>query len=65
MEKRLTKGKDKILFGVCSGIAEYFNIDPTLVRLCAVLLIFYFGIGILPYFIMAICMPANDSFDNL
>ena len=32
MEKKLTKSNDKVISGVCSGIAEYFDIDPTLVR---------------------------------
>ena len=39
MEKRLYKSnKNKMIDGVCAGIAEYFNIDPTLVRLGAVVL---------------------------
>ena len=33
MRKNLTKSENKMIFGVCGGNAEYFNIDPTLVRL--------------------------------
>ncbi|MEO8151009.1 MAG: PspC domain-containing protein [Bacteroidia bacterium] len=57
MEKRLTR-KNKMLLGVCGGIADYYNMDPTLVRIIAVALIF-FGIGspILVYLVMAIVMP--------
>ena len=57
MEKRLTR-KNKMLLGVCGGIADYANMDPTLVRIIAVALIF-FGIGspILVYLVMAIIMP--------
>ena len=47
MEKRLYKSnKNKMLDGVCGGIAEYFNIDPTLVRLGAVVLACGVGSGI-------------------
>lgn len=47
-----------MLLGVCGGIADYANMDPTLVRIIAVALIF-FGIGspILVYLVMAIIMP--------
>lgn len=47
--------------GVCGGIAEYFNIDPTLVRLAFVLLIFANGIGLLLYIIAAIIIPLNPT----
>lgn len=48
---------DKKLFGVCGGIAEYFGIDSTLVRVGYILLVFAFGTGILAYFLCALCMP--------
>ncbi len=48
---------DKKLFGVCGGIAEYFDIDSTLIRVGYVILVFAFGTGILAYFICALCMP--------
>lgn len=55
--KRLTKSYDRKLCGVCGGIGEYLNIDPTLVRLVWLLLIMFGGTGILAYFIAAIVMP--------
>ena len=56
-EKRLTKSRtNKMICGVCGGIAEYFNIDPTLIRLGLVLLACT-GSGILAYFIAAIIIP--------
>ncbi|MBW6498301.1 MAG: PspC domain-containing protein [Bacteroidales bacterium] len=58
MQKRLTKGSERMLAGVCSGIAEYFNVDPTLIRILFVL----FGLagaGILFYIILAIIMPSK------
>ena len=48
--------KSRMLCGVCGGIGEYFNIDPTLVRLLAVLL-GCSGTGILVYIIAAIIIP--------
>ena len=42
------------IFGVCAGMAEYFDMDVTVVRLIWVLLFFFGGIGILPYIILAI-----------
>lgn len=57
MEKRLCKSRnDKMLFGVCAGIAEYFDVDPTLVRLGAAVLVFT-SVGIPAYIIAAIVMP--------
>jgi phage shock protein PspC (stress-responsive transcriptional regulator) len=56
MHKRLVKGEKK-LFGVCSGVAAYFDIDPTVVRLLFVASVLLFGTGLLLYLIMAIVMP--------
>ncbi|MEG0178471.1 MAG: PspC domain-containing protein [Oscillospiraceae bacterium] len=57
-EKRLYKAREhRMLCGVCGGIAEYFNIDPTLVRLAFVLLCIAAGSGILAYIVAAIIIP--------
>lgn len=62
MKKRLYKIEEgKKLCGVCGGIAEYFDIDPTIVRLLWVILIFCAGTGILAYFIAAIIMPNKSE----
>ncbi len=62
MEKRLYKSsKNKMIDGVCAGIAEYFHIDPTLVRLGLVLFSAMGGAGILAYIIMMIVMPRNPE----
>lgn len=56
--KRLYKSKiDKKLCGVCGGLAEYFNIDSTIIRLGLVILVACFGTGILAYIVAAIIMP--------
>ena len=57
-EKKLYKSStDKKLAGVCGGIAEYFGIDPTLVRLAWVVFSLLGGSGLLAYIIAAIIMP--------
>lgn len=45
------------IFGVCGGLAEYFDIDPTLVRIGWVIFSLVYGSGILAYVICAFCMP--------
>ena len=58
MERRLQRSvTDRIIAGVCAGVGEYFDIDPTLVRVAFVLLGFVSGIGILAYVILALLMP--------
>ena len=47
--------------GVCGGIAEYINVDPTVVRLLWILLIFCAASGILAYLIAAIIMPSESE----
>ena len=60
MEKRLYKSnKNKVLCGVCCGIAEYFNVDPTLVRLGWIVFCALGGSGLLAYIIAAVIIP-ND-----
>ena len=57
MAKRLYKGRDKKLFGVCSGLGEYFDIDPTIVRVLFVFGFLAAGGGLLLYLILAIVLP--------
>lgn len=62
MQKRLYKIEEgKKICGVCGGIAEYFNIDPTVVRLLWVFLVLCAGTGILAYFVAAIIMPYKSE----
>ena len=56
--KRLYRSRnDRILGGVCSGLAHYFEIDPVITRLLWVLLTFAMGFGILAYLIAWIIIP--------
>lgn len=60
MSKRLYRSKrESMICGVCGGIAEYFDVDPTLIRLGAVILIFGWGSGLLAYLVAAIIIPKN------
>lgn len=62
MKKRLYKIEEgKKICGVCGGIAEYFDIDPTIVRLLWILLVFCVGTGILAYLVAAIIMPKKSA----
>lgn len=56
MKKLYRSRENKMLCGVCGGIAEYFNIDPTIIRLGFVLVGFT-GTAILAYFIAAVIIP--------
>ena len=53
--------RNKMISGVCGGIAEYFGIDPTLVRLGVVLLTALGGAGVLAYIILAIVVPSDEA----
>ena len=62
MEKRLDKSnRNRMLCGVCGGIAEYFGLDPTLVRLGWILLSALAGSGLLAYIIAAIVIPRDPE----
>ena len=62
MKKRLYKIEDgKKLCGVCGGIAEYFDLDPTIIRLLWIILILCAGTGILAYFVAALIMPSKSE----
>lgn len=56
--KRLYRSEsNRMLAGVCGGLAEYFNVDPTLVRLVTVVLCCAAGTGVLAYLVAAVIIP--------
>ena len=62
MEKKLFRSKNnKKICGVCGGLAKYFNMDPTIVRLVAVVLTLAGGCGVLAYIIAAFIIPENPN----
>ena len=61
MKKLYRSETDKVLCGVCGGIAEYFEIDPTLVRLGFVVISLACGSGILGYLVAALIIPRRKE----
>lgn len=60
MEKRLfRKDQGKMLSGVCNGVADYFKVDPTLIRLGWVIFCCMGGSGILAYIIATLIIPSD------
>jgi len=59
MAKKLKRSQDRILGGVCSGLAEYFDIDPVIVRLLWLLTVLTFGVGIVGYLVAWIIIPSE------
>ena len=58
MNRKLYKSnQNKMIAGVCGGLGEFFDVDPTLIRLLWVILTFCGGSGIIAYIIAAIIMP--------
>lgn len=55
--RKLYKSKNHMLCGVCGGIGEYFNIDPTVIRLLWIIFSVLGGSGIIAYIIAAIIIP--------
>lgn len=63
--KRLYKSrKNKVIDGVCGGIAEYFDVDPVIVRIAFVLFLFLGGSGLLAYIIGMIIIPSQHSLEQ-
>jgi len=56
---RLVKSADKKIFGVCGGLANYFGIDPTIMRIIALILLLVYGVGGFAYLILAFVMPSK------
>ena len=63
MTKRLYRSRsDRMIAGVCGGLAEYFDIDPVIVRIIAIILLLPDGFpGFLPYVILWIIVPLNPG----
>lgn len=56
--KKLRKSQtDKKIAGVCGGLAEYFGVDSTIIRLIFALCVICFGTGLLAYIVCAVVMP--------
>ncbi|EGP67656.1 PspC domain protein [Streptococcus mitis SK1080] len=63
MKKQLMRsGRDKKIAGVCAGVAYYFDIDPTIVRVIWGVLAFGYGAGIVAYIILWIIAPVSTDY---
>ena len=62
MEKRLYRIEEgKKIAGVCGGLAEYFNIDPTVVRLGWAVVSLFVPVGVVAYIVAALVMPVKNE----
>ena len=59
-KKKLTRSSNKMIGGVCAGLAEYLDMDPTIVRIVWVLMVLFAGFGILLYVILWLVMPKRQ-----
>lgn len=57
MHNKLYRSTNRVIAGVCAGIAEYFNIDPTIIRLIWVAAVLFLGTGIFFYLIAWLIIP--------
>lgn len=61
-KKRLYRVEDDAkIFGVCGGLAEYLDVNPTLIRVLWIIFSLAYGCGILAYLICALCMPKESE----
>ncbi len=66
MNRKLYRSiKDKMLAGVAGGLAEYFNVDPTIVRVVFVISLFLGGAGVLAYILLWIIVPEEPFYFNM
>ena len=61
MKKLYLSDTDKMIGGVCGGLAQYFDIDPTIVRIIWFVAAFFYGIGIIPYLAFWIIVPRENN----
>lgn len=57
--KRLRKNQNRMIFGVCGALGDYFNFDPTIIRIAFAVAAVAYGTGILIYLILAIVIPSE------
>lgn len=60
-KKLYRSNEEKMICGVCGGLGEYFNIDPTIIRLCWALFACT-GAGLIVYFVAALIIPLNSEY---
>lgn len=58
--RRWVRSRDGLLAGVCSGLARSIGVEPWIIRLLWLIVVFAFGTGILFYFLAMVCLPRED-----
>ncbi|MEG0614662.1 MAG: PspC domain-containing protein [Oscillospiraceae bacterium] len=61
MKRLYRSDRNKMICGVCGGLAEYMHVDPSVIRLVTVLVAFCGGAGLLAYIIAAIIIPTESD----
>ncbi len=62
MKKKLYRSsRGKVIAGVCTGLGEYFEIDPVLIRALFIIALFSGGIGIMLYIVLWVIMPTEET----
>jgi len=64
-KKLFRSKKNKVLGGVCGGIGEYLNIDPTLIRVLFIIAAFFNGLGVLVYIVCWLAIPEEGQSEPL
>lgn len=59
MAKKLTLSSDKKIAGVCGGVANYFDIDPLIVRIVWLVLALCYGVGVVAYLVCWLALPKD------
>jgi phage shock protein PspC (stress-responsive transcriptional regulator) len=59
--RRLTRGRDRMLAGVASGLGDYFNVDPLIIRIAFAVSVFIGGLGVVAYVALALFVPAEEA----
>lgn len=60
-DKRLFRSRNKVIAGVCGGVAEFFGLDASMVRLATVLLILFAGLSLWVYIILWLIVPQSPK----
>lgn len=64
-QRRFLRSRDdRVIAGVAGGLGKYFDIDPVIIRIAAVVSIFFGGLGVIAYLLTAIVVPADDGAGN-
>ena len=61
MKKLYLSDTDKKIGGVCGGLAQYFDIDPIIMRILWFVAVFFYGIGIIPYLAFWLIVPRENK----